>query len=112
MPYIKNVAIVSKADMNPMGRRSDLAGVSATAKDAGELNFQITRLFIDYIGAHGLNYQYINDCVGAGLSAVAEFQRRVVAPYEDTKIAENGDVYPEHFLSPNQIRDNRDRMRR
>jgi hypothetical protein len=30
--------------------------------------------------------------------AAAEFYRRVVAPYEDAKRAENGDVYPPQLL--------------
>jgi hypothetical protein len=35
----------------------------------------------------------MNDVVGALEGAKAEFQRIVVAPYEDKKMAENGDVY-------------------
>ena len=62
---------------------------------AGELNFQITSLIIEYMGAQGLSYQTCNDIVGALDGAKVEFQRRVVAPYEDMKIAQNGDVYPE-----------------
>jgi hypothetical protein len=40
----------------------------------------------------------VNDVVGALDGAKAEFQRRVVAPYEDKKIRENGDVYPDCLL--------------
>jgi hypothetical protein len=68
------------------------------AENAGELNFQFTDLIIDYICAHGLNYQRINDVMGALEGAKAEFYRRVAAPYEDKKIKENGDVYPEKLL--------------
>ena len=49
---------------------------------------------IDYIKRLGLNYQNINDIVGALDGAKAEFQRRVVVDYEKAKIEENGDVYP------------------
>lgn len=60
----------------------------------GELNYAITLLLIDYTERKGLKYSTINDVVGAAEGAKAEYQRRVVAPYEDKKIAENGDVYP------------------
>ena len=62
-------------------------------KTAGELNYSITKLLIRYKTNHGLSYQTINDIVGACEGAKAEFQRRVVADYEDKKIRENGDVY-------------------
>jgi len=62
-------------------------------KTAGELNYSITKLLIRYVKNHGLSYQTINDIVGACEGAKAEFQRRVVANYEDKKISENGDVY-------------------
>lgn len=59
----------------------------------GELNFAITRLLIDYVEAAGLSYTTLNDCVGACEAAKLEFYRRMVVPYEDKKIAANGDVY-------------------
>ena len=48
---------------------------------------------IDTIDAKGLRYEHLNAVVGALDSCKAEFQRRVVAPYEDKKAGENGDVY-------------------
>ena len=61
---------------------------------AGELNYAITCLMRDYLLRNGgTTYQLINDCVGALEGAKAEFQRRIVAPYEDWKRIENGDVY-------------------
>lgn len=68
------------------------------ADNSGELNFQITDLIIDYVVAHGLKYQTLNDVIGALDGAKAEFQRRVVGPYEDKKIKQNGDVYPKELL--------------
>lgn len=59
----------------------------------GTLNYQITMLLREYVTYRKLSYQTINDIIGALEGAKAEFQRRVVAPYEDQKIAENGDVY-------------------
>jgi hypothetical protein len=58
----------------------------------GELNYEITLLISKYWDYTG-NYQGINDIVGALEGAKLEFYRRVAAPYEDKKIAENGDVY-------------------
>lgn len=63
------------------------------AGHAGELNYLLTQVAIDYIGHNGLSYRTINDVVGAFECAKAEFQRRVVADYEDQAILRNGDVY-------------------
>lgn len=60
---------------------------------AGDLNYMISLMAKAYIAAKGLRYEHLNAVVGALDSAKAEFQRRVVAPYENKKIAENGDVY-------------------
>jgi hypothetical protein len=68
---------------------------------AGELNYCITRLLSNYMDVKGMRYQYMNDVVGALEGAKAEFQRVVVAPYEEKKMAENGDVYdvpPTHII--------------
>lgn len=91
MPYIRKEAREA-LDRNA----EDL--VARPAVNAGELNYQITKLISDYVVENGLNYQRLNDVVGALDGAKAEFQRRVVAPYEDTKIRENGDVYPSSLL--------------
>lgn len=64
-----------------------------TPKTAGELNYVFTLISKHYFQTNGANYQVINDVVGALDGAKVEFQRRIVAPYEDKKIAENGDVY-------------------
>lgn len=65
---------------------------SAKVTTAGELNFLVTTLIHEYIKNQGLNYQHINDIVGALEGAKVEFQRRIVGPYEDLKIEQNGDV--------------------
>lgn len=66
---------------------------SHDARSPGELNFLFTRHITAYIEGQGLSYQTINDVLGALDGARQEFYRRVAAPYEDRKIAENGDVY-------------------
>ncbi|MDJ0273105.1 MAG: hypothetical protein QW318_08395 [Candidatus Caldarchaeum sp.] len=56
----------------------------------GRLNYVISRLLN---GVYTPSYYNYNRALGV-LSAVAhEFYRRKVAPYEDTKIKENGDIY-------------------
>lgn len=59
---------------------------------SGELNYLFTMLIKEYL-RNGVNYQKINDVIGALEGAKLEFYRRVVAPYEDEKIKQNGDVY-------------------
>jgi hypothetical protein len=59
---------------------------------AGELQYAIAVMIQDYLERKGLNYQHCNDIMGALAGAQMEFYRRTVAPYEDQKIKENGDV--------------------
>ena len=82
MPYI------DPADRTALYPHSD-----RKAATAGELNFQITRLLDEYLQFNGLDYQAINDCMGALEGAKMELYRRVAAPYEDKKLAINTDVY-------------------
>ena len=82
MPYIEK-------------RRDTLQPIAPdVAMTAGELNFQITSLLIEYLEVHGLQYEKLNAVVGALECAKLELYRRVAAPYENNKIAANGDVYP------------------
>ena len=79
MPYIKDEV------------KRDLAG--RVAREPGELNFLITELIADYWYFGKKNYQAISDILSSLEGAKLEFYRRIVAPYEDLKIKENGDVY-------------------
>ena len=83
----------------PYIKAKDKPRASYSPETAGELNYQFTNLMQDYVRRNGLTYQTLNDVVGALEGAKAEFQRRVVAPYEDIKIATNGDVYDQDLLS-------------
>ncbi len=82
MPYISKQAQYEITT----GRRA--------AATAGELNFVLTLVVNSFVRDTGLGYQALNDVVGALEGAKAEFQRRIVAPYEESKMAVNGDVYP------------------
>lgn len=81
MPYL---ADINKIDLDS-GRRPN---------HPGELNYTLTKVALQYVEDCGLSYKTINDILGAFDGASKEFYRRVAAPYEDKKIAENGDVYP------------------
>ena len=61
-------------------------------KTAGELNYVLTQVCLTYLGETP-RYQQFNDVLGALEGCKLEMYRRKVAPYEDTKIEENGDVY-------------------
>ena len=79
MPYIKQE------------QRKELAQ-GRPPKDPGELNYQITRMVLDYLKGKGESYAVFNEIMGVFTCASAEFYRRWVAPYEEKKIEENGDV--------------------
>ena len=60
---------------------------------AGELNYAITEMMINYLNRKGISYTNMNEVIGVLECAKLELYRRMTAPYEDTKIEENGDVY-------------------
>lgn len=82
MPYIK--------DEN---RAKFDAIINVRPTNAGELNYVITSLAVQYMHDTGLNYSKINEVMGVFACAQQEFYRRVAAPYEDTKVEQNGDVF-------------------
>lgn len=75
-----------------MGVRASLDD-GRKAQKGGELNYKISKLLNDFVAMKGLSYATINEAVGALESAKLEFYRRVAAPYENLKVAQNGEVY-------------------
>ena len=59
----------------------------------GDLNYIITTACLGFVGA-APSYARFNEAIGALECAKLELYRRMVAPYEDRKANENGDVYP------------------
>jgi len=59
---------------------------------AGEINYIISRIMNQALRGK-LNYAKINELIGVLECAKLELYRRVAAPYEDTKIRDNGEVY-------------------
>ena len=57
---------------------------------AGDLNYIITRILIE---TQPQRYADYNALVGVLECAKLEFYHRLVRPYEDLKLNENGDIY-------------------
>jgi len=58
----------------------------------GEMNYLITSLIHRWVDRVGLSYINCNAAIGIMECAKMELYRRVIAPYEDIKIEENGPV--------------------
>ena len=65
----------------------------AGADNPGELNYLITMNCLDYLSTTNQKYEDFNAVIGALECAKLEMYRRMIAPYEDNKKEENGDVY-------------------
>ena len=63
----------------------------SSPQTAGELTYLIYKLMISFLRGRKA-YDHYNTVVGSVECAKMEFYRKEVAPYEDTKIKENGDV--------------------
>ena len=61
---------------------------------AGELNYIISSIALKFVRVKGESYQNYNDMIGALECAKTELYRRFIAPYEDLKVKENGDLDP------------------
>lgn len=87
MPYIK-----------PRRREELITAITELAseiKTEGELNYAVTKLLlsVELPEYDSPSYKLLNALIGVLESCKMEFYRRAVAPYEDEKIAQNGDVY-------------------
>lgn len=80
----------------PHARRVNLRD-APTPTLPGDLAFLLTDMCLDYLlGAPGtVNYAKLNAAIGALECTKLELYRRMIAPYEDLKRHENGDVYPQ-----------------
>ena len=80
MPYIKN------------SHRYDVTVRGLPPRSPGELNFLFYTSIKRYLDHSGESYQSYNDVIGALECCKQEVYRRMISPYEDIKIKENGDV--------------------
>jgi hypothetical protein len=89
MPYLAEGDRQAVDELVEKIREASIAG-------AGTLNYLFTQICIAYLAeATPARYIHMNDLIGALECAKLELYRRLVVPYEETKIAQNGDVYPE-----------------
>ena len=65
---------------------------SLISKKDGVVNYIITNLLIQ---VYERSYSSMCHAVGTAMCAIFEFYRRRMIPYENEKIVENGDVYPD-----------------
>ncbi len=73
--------------------RDDYSVNCLTPPTTGHLNYQLTQVVKKYLDQFGMSYATVNSIVGALECCKLELYRRIAAPYEDTKIVANGDVY-------------------
>lgn len=96
MPYVKQAIRDSLDD-----KISDLADVinhlhRIEGRDRdGMLNYTVTKLLLQCYP--NVSYKTLNEAVGVLECCKLEFYRRQCAPYENSKVDENGDVYPKQI---------------
>jgi hypothetical protein len=84
MPYIK--------EERRLRLNESIMRLGERIKEPGELNYVFYCLAREYVKKFGLSYKILNEVIGVFAACKAEFIRRVVSPYEDKKIEENGDI--------------------
>ncbi|MCA8913896.1 MAG: hypothetical protein KDB90_00690 [Planctomycetes bacterium] len=87
MPYIEPG---QRMPLDPLIEK--LADALPNEQFAGQLNYAISKLS-SHLLRKKLSYARVNEIVGALECAKLELYRRVAAPYEDSKIDQNGDVF-------------------
>jgi len=59
----------------------------------GHLNYCITKLILEYTKKKGICYDTLSDVTGVLNDVKTEYERELVAKYEDDKIKKNGKIY-------------------
>lgn len=75
-------------------------GIMWVPDNAGQLNFAISNFINGYLQKNGLRYNNVNEMIGALECCKLELYRLIAGPYEDVKLAENGEVY--NAATPNK----------
>ncbi|MHA1169587.1 MAG: DUF6899 family protein [Candidatus Hodarchaeales archaeon] len=88
MPYILQE---ERAELDELAR--SLVTQLRNGNFRGRLNYFISSVAQGLIEANGVSYSFLNDFIGVLECVKLELYRRVVTPYEDKKILENGDVF-------------------
>lgn len=92
MPYLKQDL---RNEIENQGELDQLCFYLSTLDSEyfpGALNYVIFRLVKAHLKPRRLSYLLLNNVIGALDCAKEEIRRRILNPYEDKKISENGDV--------------------
>jgi hypothetical protein len=90
MPYIKRQDRIKIEYC--CGKLNPITALINSINTEGELNYVITKLCLEFLNKKKKNYAVLNSIIGVLECAKQEFYRRIVSPYEDKKIQENGDI--------------------
>jgi hypothetical protein len=90
MPYILPVRRDILMQFNEKDRRLHISTLDI--EGPGELEYIFYRLCQLYIVKHGRKFEVLNAIVGVLETTKGEVCRRILEPYEDRKMRENGDV--------------------
>ncbi|MFW6242766.1 MAG: DUF6899 family protein [bacterium] len=61
-------------------------------ENGADINYCITKLCILFIKKFGKNYKNLSECISSMECAKNEFYRKQIAPYENLKERENGEI--------------------
>lgn len=81
MPYISKEA------------REEILSHFRGAHTPGELNFEITTDILRYLKREKISYARFNEVMGVLACVQGELYRRMIAPYENKKKKENGEIF-------------------
>ena len=95
MPYIQKV--YREVYRESVEKLADLLARQAKENDdkdlTGHLNFVFCLILAEILKRRKMGYKLLSSMRAALEDASAEFYRRVMVPYEDRKIEQNGDVF-------------------
>ena len=94
MPYITKQ---EKTELKPL---LDQVSISTP----GSLTYAVSILMMSYLKPtvnNPLSFTSLNSVIGAVERALDEFKRRILDPYEQQKIRDNGDIYQEFIRNSN-----------
>jgi len=63
-------------------------------RTVGDLTYALQQVVSDYLTTKGLSYQSLAEVLGALEGLKFDVYRRLLAPYEQTKQEQNGEVWP------------------
>jgi len=89
MPYIKQ-ELRHKLENSIISTARSLSNLEWKK---GNVNFAISTILKLWIQEKGISYDILSDITGVLNDVKTEFERKVVAPYEDNKEKENGEIY-------------------